>query len=87
MEERDDIEDIADRYRLHLQACAGRQTVENFRASPYFTDNGRASTLHLAWEWDVAALREDQAKLAKAFVERMISTNVAEFTRPSLGLE
>ncbi len=71
MQDQDDIEEVADRYRLHLRACAGLQTIENFMTSPYFTDNGRASTLHPAWEWDVTALREDQARLARAFVEQV----------------
>lgn len=53
------------RYRQHLTAISGEQTVEAFRESPYFEQQVCGSH----WRWDEMQLRIDQAALAAACVK------------------
>lgn len=55
------VQDARDRYRQHLKAVSGEQTMDAFAASPYIRLPGRGQ----AWYWHEEMMRTDCSILAE----------------------
>lgn len=58
------IQKAHDRYKRHMKAVSGRQTMDAFFDSPYMVCPGRGQ----AWHWAEDMMRIDCVILAEAYV-------------------
>lgn len=59
------IAGACDRYRNHIEAVSGEQTIDAFCGSPYMRLPGRG----IPWHWDEDMMRVDCVILATMYVE------------------
>ena len=59
------IAGACERYRKHIEAVSGEQTIDAFCASPYMRIPGRG----IPWHWDEDMMRVDCVILATMYVE------------------